>query len=66
MADERPDPPSLDDVIEPTEAAPRDRREHGKAPERLDDDYLEYRTEQERISAGIEDYDPDHVPPATE
>lgn len=66
MADERPDPPTLDDVIEPTEEAPRDRREHAKAPERVDDDYLEYRTEQERIAAGIDDYDPDHVPPAAE
>lgn len=60
------DTPNLDDVIDPTESAPRDRREHGKSPDRIDDDYLEYRTEQERIAAGLEDYDPDHVPPATE
>ena len=60
------DTPGLDDVIDPTEAAPKDRREHGKAPDRIDDDYLRYRTEQERIAAGIEDYDPEHVPPATD
>ena len=60
------DTPDLDDVIDPTESVPKDRREHGKSPDRVDDDYLEYRTEQERIAAGVEDYDPDHVPPATE
>ncbi|MFZ2526291.1 MAG: hypothetical protein WAX14_01365 [Rhodococcus sp. (in: high G+C Gram-positive bacteria)] len=60
------DTPNLDDVIDPTESAPRDRREHGKSPDRIDDDYLEYRTEQERIATGLENYDPDHVPPATE
>ncbi|MGW5321756.1 hypothetical protein [Rhodococcus pyridinivorans] len=60
------DTPDLDDVIDPTESAPKDRREHGKSPDRVDDDYLEYRTEQERIAAGVEDYDPDHVQPATE
>ncbi|ATQ28219.1 hypothetical protein D092_06580 [Rhodococcus ruber Chol-4] len=60
------DEPNLDDVITPTEHVTRDRREHGKAPERLDDDYLEYRTEQERIAAGLDDYDPDRVPPATD
>ncbi|OBA37984.1 hypothetical protein A5767_06060 [Rhodococcus sp. 852002-51564_SCH6189132-a] len=60
------DTPDLDDVIDPTESAPKDRREHGKSPDRVDDDYLEYRTEQERIAAGVEDHDPDHVPPATE
>ena len=60
------DTPNLDDVIDPTESAPRDRREHGKSPDRIDDDSLEYRTEQERIATGLENYDPDHVPPATE
>ncbi|KAF0957366.1 hypothetical protein [Rhodococcus sp. T7] len=63
---DQPEEPNLDDVIDPTEQAPRDRREHGKSPDRLNDDYLEYRTEQERIAAGVDDYDPDQVPPATE
>lgn len=61
-----PDEPTLDDVIEPTESAPRDRQEHGKAPAKPNDDELAHRTEQERIAAGLEDYDPNEVPPATE
>jgi hypothetical protein len=61
-----PDEPTLDDVIQPTESAPRDRQEHGKAPAKPNDDELAHRTEQERIAAGLEDYDPDQVPPATE
>lgn len=43
-----------------------DRREHGGAPARHDDDGLARRTERERVDAGIEDYDPDDVPPATD
>lgn len=39
---------TLDDVIEPTESAPRDRQEHGKAPARPDDDELAHRAELER------------------
>lgn len=58
------DEPTLNDVIEPSESAPRDRHEHGKMPSRLDDDELEHRTEQERLALGLEDYDPDEVPPA--
>ena len=60
------DEPTLDDVIEPTESAPRDRQEHGKAPAKPNDDELARRTEQERIAAGLEDYDPNEVPSATE
>ena len=56
--------PTLDDVIEPEESAPRDRQEHGKMPSRLNDDELAHRTEQERVAAGLDDYDPDTVPPA--
>jgi hypothetical protein len=44
----------------------RDRREHGGAPDRLDDDALAERTEQERVDTGLEDYDPNAVPPATD
>ncbi|HEX3336166.1 MAG TPA: hypothetical protein VHS54_06875 [Jatrophihabitans sp.] len=58
--------PTFDDVIQPTEQAPRDRHFHGKQPPRLDDEELERRTEQERIEAGLEHYDPNDVPPATE
>lgn len=56
----------FDDVIEPTESAPRDRSGHDKQPPRLDDDELAHRTEAERVQVGIDDYDPDEVPPATE
>jgi hypothetical protein len=61
----QPDEPTLDDVMETTERAPRDRQEHGKTPPRPNDDVLAHRTEQERVEAGIDDYDPDQVPPAT-
>jgi hypothetical protein len=51
---------------EPAEEFRRDRREHGGAPDRLDDDRLARLTEEERVAAGIDDYDPDEVPPATD
>jgi hypothetical protein len=63
---------SGDDVRADVMSAPgppdvhRDRREHGGASERLDDDALAERTEQERVDAGVEDYDPDTVPAATD
>jgi hypothetical protein len=44
----------------------RDRREHGGAPQRLDDDQLAELAEEERVDAGLDDYDPDEVPPATD
>jgi hypothetical protein len=61
-----------DEVREDVMSAPgppdvhRDRREHGGAPDRLDDDALAERTEQERVDAGIDAYDPDDVPAATD
>jgi hypothetical protein len=60
------DRPDLDDVIDPTIPAPKDRAEHAKFPDRNQDEYLAHRTEQERVAAGVEDYNPDGVPPATE
>jgi hypothetical protein len=56
--------PTLDDVIEPTEQAVRDRHEHGKMPAHPNDDELAHRTEHERVELGIDDYDPDDVPNA--
>lgn len=53
-------------VLVPHEQAPRDRHFHAKQPPRLNDENLAHRTEQERLAAGIEDYDPDEVPPATD
>ena len=44
----------------------RDRREHAKAPQRLDDDQLAELTEEERVAAGLDDYDPGEVPPASD
>jgi hypothetical protein len=44
----------------------RDRREHGGAPEHIDDDQLARLTEEERVAAGLDAYDPDEVPPATD
>jgi hypothetical protein len=58
--------PTLDDVIEPVEQAVPDRREHGKMPPHPNDDELARRTEQERVALGLDDYDPDDVPSATE
>ena len=58
MTEQLPDPPA--------ERFHRDRREHGGAPERLDDDQLARLTEEERVEAGLDAYDPDEVPPATD
>jgi hypothetical protein len=58
------DIPTLDDVLEPTEQAIPDHRAHGKIGHRVNDDELERRTEQERVEVGVDDYDPDSVPPA--
>jgi len=47
----------------------RDRREHGGASPYLDneqDDQLARLTEEERVAAGLDAYDPDEVPPATD
>jgi len=63
---ETPDEPTLDDVIEPTEQATPDHHAHGKIPKHLNDDELEHRTEEERVEAGLDEFDPDDVPPAAE
>jgi hypothetical protein len=44
----------------------RDRHEHGGASQRLDDDKLAEITEDERVEAGIDDFNPDEVPSATD
>ena len=54
------------DSEQPAEQFHRDRREHGGTPGRLDDDRLARLTEEERVEAGLDDYDPDEVPPATD
>jgi hypothetical protein len=55
-----------DEGIDDGPVVHRDRREHGGASARPDDDELARRTERERVEAGLEDYDPDEVPPATD
>jgi hypothetical protein len=55
-----------DDEEELDAAFHRDRREHGGASQRLSEDQLARLTEEERVEAGLDDYDPDEVPPATE
>jgi hypothetical protein len=54
MTDQPADEPEL------PESFHRDRREH------LDDDRLARLTEEERVAAGLDPYDPDEVPPATD
>jgi hypothetical protein len=44
----------------------RDRRVHGGMPSKPDDDQLARLTEEERVAAGLDAYDPDEVPPATD
>jgi hypothetical protein len=61
-----------DDVRDDVMSAPgppdvrRDRREHGGAAERFDDDALAERTENERVDAGLDAFNPDEVPAATD
>ncbi len=60
--------PGLDDVIDPQEdALPTSTRTgHAKMPERIDDDDFQAAAEQERVAAGLADYAPGDVPPATD
>jgi hypothetical protein len=51
---------------QPAEEFRRDRHEHGGYPDHPDDDRLARLTEEERVEAGIDAYDPDEVPPATD
>jgi hypothetical protein len=54
------------DADQPADSFHRDRREHGGSPQSLDDERLVRLTEEERVAAGVDDYDPDEVPPATD
>jgi hypothetical protein len=60
--------PGAGDVIVPQEdALPAPTRTgHGKMPENIDDDAYENAAEQERVAAGLADYAPSDVPPATD
>ncbi len=58
---ELPDPPPA----EPS-AFHKDRREGGGLPLRPNDDQLAELAEEERVDAGVDPYEPDEVPPATD
>ena len=45
---------------------PDERQMSGGMPRRPDDEELARRAEAERVDAGLEDYDPEAVPPATD
>jgi hypothetical protein len=61
------DPLEVPELIDPADAGlPNiDRSEHGKMPA-LDDDQLALIAERERVAAGLQDYVPEDVPPATD
>ena len=65
MSEQDPDEPG-EFVEQFPERFHRDRREHGGEIDRLDEDQLARLTEEERVAAGVDDYDPDEVPPATD
>lgn len=51
---------------QPAEEFHRNRREHGGRIDRLDEDQLARLAEEERVEAGVDAFDPDEVPPATD
>lgn len=60
MSELPPEPPH-----EPSEFHRR-RTEHGGEIDRLNEDQLAELTEEERVDAGLDPYEPDEVPPATD
>jgi hypothetical protein len=65
MSEQDPDEP--DEFAEQfPERFHRNRREHAGEIDRLDEDQLARLTEEERVAAGVADYDPDEVPAATD
>ena len=56
-----------DPIIPQEDALPdADRSGHGKMPDTIDDDDYARAAEQERVAAGLADYAPSDVPPATD
>jgi hypothetical protein len=68
MTSQPQDSPPFDDVIEPPDTGlpNRDRSQHGGMPLHPDDDGLAGVAAEERVAAGLADYAPDAVPPATD
>ena len=65
MSEQDPDAPA-EFVDQFPERFHRDRRQHGGEIDRLNEDQLARLTEEERVAAGVDAYDPDEVPPATD
>jgi hypothetical protein len=65
MSEQDPDEP--DEFVDQFQERFRPhRREHAGEIDRLNDDQLAALTEEERVEAGVDAYDPDEVPPATD
>ena len=67
--DQTPEEQVLDEVLEPEEDQGLHHlrgTQHGGMPIRLDDDELELAVERDRVAAGLADYAPGDVPPATD
>jgi hypothetical protein len=62
MSDQSPEAP-LEPEFDP--GLPPRRSEHGGMPPRSDEDY-ELAVQRDRVAAGLADYVPEDVPPATE
>jgi hypothetical protein len=62
------DKPTLGDVLLPEAdpGLPEDPAIHGGMPLKPDDDALTLAAERDRVAAGVADYAPDEVPPATD
>lgn len=65
MSEQDPDEPA-EFADEFDERFHRNRRAHRGEIDRLDEDQLARLTEEERVAAGLDPYDPDEVPPATD
>jgi hypothetical protein len=65
MSEQDPDEPA-EFVDQFQERFHRHRSEHGGEMDRLDPDHLDRLTEEERVAAGVDAYDPDEVPSATD
>ena len=66
MSNRTPDDSELPGDSDLPEEFHRDRHQHGGRIDRLDEDHLARLTEEERVEAGLDAYDPDEVPPATD
>jgi len=65
MSEQDPDEPS-EFAEQFADRFHRHRDEHGGEIDRLDDNQAARLTEEERVAAGVDDFDPEEVPPATD